>query len=135
MSQGSVFAAVWLGVGVAALAVVLAVGGRWLSRSVLSRWTRAFESMATSLAGTNESLKTPSGKPLGAVVEETHEHIREIRDLTAKTAEENESFTLEYLPAAFENQPANRSDSSASHLTSPLSANTRAARPKPSQDD
>lgn len=132
MSQGAVHAVVWLGIGVAALAVVFAVGGRWLARSVLSRWTRAFESMATSLADTSESLKTPSGKSLGTVVEETCEHIREIRELTAK---ETESFTFEYPPAAFENQPANPSGSSASHLTSPLGMNTRAARPKPSQGD
>lgn len=132
MSQVSVPAVAWLGVGVATLAVVFVVGGRWLSRSLLSRWTQAFESMATSLADTSESLKTPSGKPLGAVVEETREHIRDIRELTAK---ETGSFTFEYPPAAFENQPANRPGSSASHLTSPFSTNTRAAQSKPSQDD
>lgn len=133
MSQGSVFAIVWLGIGVAALVVVFVVGGRWLSRSVLSRWTRAFESAATSLAETSESLKTPSGKPLGAVAEETYEHIREIRELAAEVAKENESFMIEYMPVVVKNQPTNRSDSSASHLTSPFGMNNRAARHKPSQ--
>lgn len=135
MSQGSMLAIVWLGIGVAALVAVFVVGGRWLSRSLLPRWTRAFESMATSLADTNKSLKTPSGKPLGTVVAETYECIQEIRDLTAEAAKENESFTIEYLPVVARNQSEDRSDSSTRHLTSSFGTNSRAARPKPSQGD